>query len=63
MTASVLPSLTVECLANPAANRMTPYGARRSEILGADALALAQRELTQWQGYATACPHWHRPWA
>ena len=41
MTASVLPSLTVECLANPAANRMTPYGARRSEILGADALALA----------------------
>ena len=57
MTASVLPSLTVECLANPAANRMAPYGARRSEILGADALALAQRELTQWQGYAVTPLH------
>lgn len=57
MTASVLPSLTVECLANPAANRMTPYGARRSEILGADALTLAQRELTQWQGYAVTPLH------
>lgn len=57
MTASVLPSLTVECLANPVANRMTPYGARRSEILGADALALAQRELTQWQGYAVTPLH------
>lgn len=57
MTASVLPTLTVECLANPAANRMTPYGARRSEILGADALALAQRELTQWQGYAVTPLH------
>lgn len=57
MTASVLPSLTAECLANPAANRMTPYGARRSEILGADALALAQRELTQWQGYAVTPLH------
>lgn len=57
MTASVLPSLTVECLANPAANRMTPYGARRSEILGADVLALAQRELTQWQGYAVTPLH------
>lgn len=57
MTASVLPSLTVECLANPAANRMTPYGARRSEILGSDALALAQRELTQWQGYAVTPLH------
>lgn len=57
MTASVLPSLTVECLANPVANRMTPYGARRSEILGADVLALAQRELTQWQGYAVTPLH------
>lgn len=57
MTASVFPTLTVECLANPAANRMTPYGARRSEILGADALALAQRELTQWQGYAVTPLH------
>lgn len=34
-----------------------PYGARRSEILGADALALAQRELTQWQGYAVTPLH------
>lgn len=36
---------------------MTPYGARRSEILDADALALAQRELTQWQGYAVTPLH------
>lgn len=57
MNAAVLPTLSVECLANPAANRMTPYGARRSEILGADALALAQRELTQWQGYAVTPLH------
>lgn len=57
MTASVLPPLSVECLANPKANRMTPYGARRSEILGADALALAQRELSQWQGYAVTPLH------
>lgn len=57
MNAAVLPTLSVECLANPAANRMTPYGARRSEILGADALALAQRELTQWQGYAATPLH------
>lgn len=51
MNAAALPSLTVECLANPKANRISPYGVQRSEILGADALALAQRELTQWQGY------------
>lgn len=57
MTASVLLPLSVECLANPKANRMTPYGARRSEILGADALALAQRELSQWQGYAITPLH------
>ena len=57
MNAAVLPPLSVECLANPSANRMTPYGARRSEILGADALALAQRELSQWQGYAVTPLH------
>ena len=52
-----LPVLSVECLANPAANRMTPYGARRTEILGADALALARRELSQWHGYAVTPLH------
>lgn len=57
MNAAALPTLSVECLANPAANRMSPYGARRSEILGADALALAQRELSQWQGYAVTPLH------
>ena len=57
MNAAALPSLTVECLANPAANRMTPYGAQRAEVLGADALALAQRELSQWQGYAVTPLH------
>lgn len=57
MNAAALPALSVECLANPAANRMSPYGARRSEILGADALALAQRELSQWQGYAVTPLH------
>lgn len=57
MNATALPTLSVECLANPAANRMSPYGARRSAILGADALALAQRELSQWQGYAVTPLH------
>ncbi len=57
MTSASLPALTVECFANPAANRMTPYGARRTDILGADALALAQRELSQWQGYAPTPLH------
>lgn len=57
MNAAALPALSVECLANPMANRMSPYGARRSEILGADALAVAQRELSQWQGYALTPLH------
>ena len=57
MTLTSLPSIAVECFANRAANRMTPYGARRTEILGADALALAQRELSQWQGYAQTPLH------
>lgn len=57
MNTTVLPPVSAECFANPAANRMTPYGARRSEILGADALALAQRELSQWQGYAPTPLH------
>lgn len=57
MNAAALPALSVECLANPAANRMTPYGARRTEILGADALAVAQHELSQWQGYAVTPLH------
>lgn len=57
MTSASLPALIVECFANPSVNRMTPYGARRTDILGADALALAQRELSQWQGYATTPLH------
>lgn len=57
MNTAVLAPLAVECFANRAANRMTPYGARRSEILSADALALAQRELSQWQGYAPTPLH------
>ena len=57
MTTVSLPSIAVECFANRAANRMTPYGARRTEILGADALSLAQRELTQWRGYAKTPLH------
>ncbi|MDO4592825.1 MAG: diaminopropionate ammonia-lyase [Comamonadaceae bacterium] len=57
MNAAALPSLTVECMANPKANRISPYGVQRSEILGADALALAQRELTQWQGYTMTPLH------
>ena len=57
MNAAVLAPLSVECLPNPAANRMTPYGAQRNAILGADALALAQRELSQWQGYAATPLH------
>ena len=57
MTTFALPTFPVECFANPAANRMTPYGARRSEILSADALTTAQRELTQWQGYAQTPLH------
>ena len=57
MTTVTLPAVAVECFANRGANRMTPYGARRTEILGADALALAQRELTQWPGYAATPLH------
>lgn len=54
---SPLPMLSVACFANPGANRMTPYGARRSDILGADALAQAQHELSQWPGYAVTPLH------
>ena len=52
-----LPALTAECLPNPAANRQAPYGERRSAILGAAALAQAERELTGWQGYAATPLH------
>ncbi len=54
---SPLPALTAECLRNPAADRQTPYGERRSAILGAPTLALAERELTSWQGYAATPLH------
>lgn len=46
-----LPALDAECLRNPAADRQAPYGARRSAILSASALAQARRELTDWRGY------------
>lgn len=52
-----LPALTAECLPNPAANRQAPYGERRSAILGAAALAQAERELTGWRGYAATPLH------
>ncbi len=52
-----LPALTAECLRNPAADRQAPYGERRSTILGAAALAQAERELTHWQGYAATPLH------
>ena len=52
-----LPALTAECLRNPAADRQAPYGERRSAILGAPALAQAERELTGWQGYAATPLH------
>lgn len=54
---SLLPSLSLECLANPAADRTMPYGERRGEILSVPALALAQHELSQWQGYAPTPLH------
>ena len=47
-----LPALAAACFRNPAADRQAPYGARRSAILGAPALAQAERDLTHWQGYA-----------
>lgn len=52
-----LPALTAECLRNPAADRQAPYGERRSAILGAAALAQAERDLTGWQGYAATPLH------
>ena len=52
-----LPALTAECLRNPAANRQAPSGERRSAILGAAALAQAERDLTGWQGYAATPLH------
>jgi len=54
---SPLPTLSLECLANPAADRSAPYGARRSEILSFAALAQAQHELVQWPGYAPTPLH------
>lgn len=57
MTATLLPSIAVECFANAAANRSTPYGARRRAILGAEALHMARTELSQWQGYASTPLH------
>ncbi|MDW5442716.1 diaminopropionate ammonia-lyase [Polaromonas sp. SM01] len=52
-----LPALSAEYLRNPAADRQAPYGERRSAILGAQALAQAERELRSWQGYAVTPLH------
>lgn len=57
---SSLPSLSLELVMNPANPRRSrdeAYGARRSEILGASALAQAERELSTWQGYAPTPLH------
>ena len=57
---SSLPSLSLELVMNPANPRRSrdeAYGARRSEILGAAALAQAERELSGWQGYAPTPLH------
>lgn len=57
---SSLPSLSLELVMNPANPRRSrdeAYGARRSEILGAGALAQAERELSTWQGYALTPLH------
>src|SRR5690606_34758827 len=57
---SSLPSLSLELVpnpANPGRSRDEAYGARRSAVLGAPALALAERELTGWQGYAVTPLH------
>ncbi|WP_159911700.1 diaminopropionate ammonia-lyase [Pantoea sp. 18069] len=57
---SSLPSLSIELVLNPAnpqRSRDEAYGARRSEILGAPALAQAERELSAWQGYAPTPLH------
>lgn len=57
---SSLPSLSLELVINPANPRRSrdeAYGARRSEILGAAALAQAERELSGWQGYAPTPLH------
>lgn len=47
-----LPALTLNCFANPAADRQQAYGPARSAILGASALSQAAAELSQWPGYA-----------
>ena len=55
-----LPSMSLELVLNPAnpqRSRDEAYGARRSEILGAAALAQAERELSSWQGYAPTPLH------
>ena len=57
---SSLPSLSLELVMNPANPRRSrdeAYGARRSEILGAAALAQAEHELSGWQGYAPTPLH------
>jgi len=47
----ILPSLTLDLFPNPAFERTESYGAARSAVLGAPALAQAEAELTAWPGY------------
>lgn len=57
---SAVPSLALELVlnpANPGRSRDEAYGARRSAVLSAAALALAERELTAWDGYAPTPLH------
>lgn len=57
---SSLPTLSLELVlnpANPGRTRDEAYGARRSAILSAPALAQAERELSGWQGYAQTPLH------
>ncbi|MDD2547785.1 MAG: diaminopropionate ammonia-lyase [Burkholderiaceae bacterium] len=52
-----LPFPSVTCLINPARDRSAPYGPHRQAILGAEALARAEQELSQWEGHAPTPLH------
>ncbi|MFS8980242.1 diaminopropionate ammonia-lyase [Cupriavidus necator] len=48
---STLPQLKLDLFVNPARTRSEAYGSMREAILGAPALATAQRAITAWEGY------------
>jgi diaminopropionate ammonia-lyase len=48
---STLPQLKLDLFVNPARSRSEPYGSARDGILGATALAAAQRAISAWDGY------------